>query len=450
MTNPSALYNNVWMTITGAPGLGNVTLAAALLGYQTFAAAGVPNGQTVTCKFNDAAGAWEISSCVYSASGTSLARTLIESSTGSLLSLTSAATVMITAGRQDLATTWATNIQSFGDGSDGNVTISGAVTPTRDMYYNNLTLTTGAALNPNGFRIFVAGTLDLSTAPAGAIFRNASAGTNATSSSGGVSGSGPGGLGINGNGANDGTTGIATGAAPDGFPGGAAGGPILGGTGGASGAGGNGTGTNTGAVAQTSVPSSWAGMLLPYFLANPCDLGNMGYASAGGQGSSAGAGGGDGTHIGGSTGGAGAGGGPIFIAAAALKRGSSTAAACIQTKGSAPGASFHPTAGNVGGGGGSSGGGGGFVALLIGQLLGSVAANAIDVTGGNGTPGASGIGTGKGGGGGGSGEGGRVIIYDLQSGVLSVTVPAAAVTGTPTTTITGGAAGIATTSQVSI
>jgi hypothetical protein len=47
---------------------------------------------------------------------------------------------------------------SFWDGSDGDVTIAGTVTLTRDMYYNNLIIPTATTLNPNGYRVFVKGT----------------------------------------------------------------------------------------------------------------------------------------------------------------------------------------------------------------------------------------------------------------------------------------------------
>lgn len=47
----------------------------------------------------------------------------------------------------------------FGDGSDWNVTISGTVTLTRDMFYNNLTLSDWSILKTNGYKIFVNGTL---------------------------------------------------------------------------------------------------------------------------------------------------------------------------------------------------------------------------------------------------------------------------------------------------
>lgn len=48
----------------------------------------------------------------------------------------------------------------FWDGSDGNVTINSSTTTlTRDMYYNNLTVTSPGVLNPNGYKVYVKGTL---------------------------------------------------------------------------------------------------------------------------------------------------------------------------------------------------------------------------------------------------------------------------------------------------
>ena len=50
---------------------------------------------------------------------------------------------------------------AFGDGSDGNVTISTPVTNTREWHYNNLTITGTGTLKPRGHRIFVKGTLTI-------------------------------------------------------------------------------------------------------------------------------------------------------------------------------------------------------------------------------------------------------------------------------------------------
>lgn len=47
----------------------------------------------------------------------------------------------------------------FGDGSDGDATISATTTLTRDMYYNNLTIAAGKNLKTGGYRVFVKNTL---------------------------------------------------------------------------------------------------------------------------------------------------------------------------------------------------------------------------------------------------------------------------------------------------
>jgi hypothetical protein len=74
------------------------------------------------------------------------------------------------------------DVSIFGDGSDGDVTISSPTTITRDMYYNNLVLTD--TLTTNGFRVFVKGTVS----GAGKIANNGSAGGNGTT--GGAGGAG--------------------------------------------------------------------------------------------------------------------------------------------------------------------------------------------------------------------------------------------------------------------
>src|SRR5215217_6400537 len=49
----------------------------------------------------------------------------------------------------------------FGDGSDGDQTISSNTALNRDTYYHDLTIDPGMTLNPGGFRIFVSGTLTM-------------------------------------------------------------------------------------------------------------------------------------------------------------------------------------------------------------------------------------------------------------------------------------------------
>ena len=49
----------------------------------------------------------------------------------------------------------------FGTGADDDLIVSGNQALTRDMYFDDLTLAPAVNLNPNGFRIFVAGTLTM-------------------------------------------------------------------------------------------------------------------------------------------------------------------------------------------------------------------------------------------------------------------------------------------------
>lgn len=98
-----ALVNRAKMTVTGTPGTGAITLNAAVSPYQSFASAGVANGDVVGYLAEDGT-AWELGRGTYTSSGTSLSRGRLSSSTGSDISLTSAATVTVVALAEDMTT----------------------------------------------------------------------------------------------------------------------------------------------------------------------------------------------------------------------------------------------------------------------------------------------------------------------------------------------------------
>lgn len=308
----------------------------------------------------------------------------------------------------------------FSDGSDGDLTLtSGTTVLTRDQFYRNVTISGTGILNSAGFKIFVSGTLDLTNAPAGAIFRSSFNGVSASGSTGGSGGSG----------GSASTTGAAAGAVS-----GSAGGTgvitanttvqataivsqttSLGGSNGASGGGGTTTGSaNPRTQVAAQVNSFYR---IDHQIIRGSSLFGGGMSGAGGT-----AGGGDGTNAGAGGGGGAGGGAIVVIFANTIVRGSSTAAGCISAKGGNGGNGAVSTLGTTGGGGGGSGGGGGVVIIYYGSLTGTTATNAIDVSGGNGGNGGNSVSaTRSAGQGGQGGSGGRVILFNVTSGTITET-----------------------------
>jgi hypothetical protein len=97
------LVNRAKMTTTTV-GTGTITLGSATTGYQSFADAGVADGQVVRYVIEDGTD-WEVGTGTYTASGTTLTRTVNESSNGdNAISLSGNAVVFVSAAAADVVT----------------------------------------------------------------------------------------------------------------------------------------------------------------------------------------------------------------------------------------------------------------------------------------------------------------------------------------------------------
>lgn len=254
----------------------------------------------------------------------------------------------------------------FGDGSDGDVSISGGTTAlSRDMNYDTLTVTGTGVLKTNGYRVYAKTAIVVESG--GVISNDGSSASGSTGAQAGLVGT------IGGTGSN-GTNGQTTSAA----------GPSaitvsLGGNGGSGGAGTGGAGGVPGGV---SAPTATYGTLRGPMAAT----GGFIYTTSITQprtGSGGGGGGGNSVSAGG---GGGGGGGYVLLVAKSITNGGTIRAA--------GGNGAAGTASNCGGGGG---GGGGLVVSIYNSYSGS------DPTAPGGTGGASGGGSGVAGGNGSSG-----------------------------------------------
>ena len=337
----------------------------------------------------------------------------------------------------------------YGLGQLGDVTISsGTTTLTDDYYVNNLTISGTGSIATAGYRIFVAGTLDLSNAPANAIARN---GTNGNAGSGATGGAAVSSLAANTVGNNQGSviggnsgTGAGTAGGNSAF-----GNAFLGGQGGAGGRGGA-PALAAGAAGGTTASNA---NIVPFHRFDFNMFRGVSFMVGGGTGASGGGANGDGTNNGGAGGSGSTGGCIIYIACNILKRDTTSAIGAISAQGATGGAGANASAtGNSGGGGGAGGSGGGFVYIAYASLQGNSKTGLIDVSGGTGGAGGSGTGTGRGGQGGQGGAGGRVTLINMSTGVITETQSTTTLGSTPTTpTTTAGTSGTAgTTLQVTL
>lgn len=317
----------------------------------------------------------------------------------------------------------------YGDGSDGSVTVnSGSFsvsvggsalitsnTLVRDAYFDDLTIN-GGDLITAGFKLYISGTLTMTSGVIRCNGGNGGAGGNGTAGAGGAAGATPGGAGagttansapgsagaiggFNANGANPGGAGTASsvglGTGSNGAAGGASGQGQTGGTGVTAPA-----GTNT----LTERPFDYSHATTYRFHSGVV------FTTANVIGTAVGSGSGAGSPAsgGGGSGGSGASGGILIVFARTI-----TGTTDIQALGGTGGNGGNGGGTDAGGGGGGSGGNGGFICLIYSDQTGW--SGTLDVSGGAGGTGGTGIGTGSAGGNGNTGRVGKAVSFQVNA-----------------------------------
>lgn len=246
----------------------------------------------------------------------------------------------------------------FGDGSDGDVTITGGTTTiSRDMYYASLTVEGTGILRTGSYRVFVNGTMMVDVG--GVVNNDGNAGDDTVSGGAGGIAFGGGSLGVNG----------AGGSSVTGAPGGA-GSSTANAVGGAGGAGGLSSSFAGGAGGASVNPGIQDGGWRHYPAILGYVIGTTGLTILNGGGG----GGAGGADTGTEAGGGGAGGGVVGIYARILVNNGT-----IRSAGGVGGATELGAGDDPGGGGG---GGGGLVLTLTRESSGSGAITAPGGIGG--------------------------------------------------------------------